>query len=448
MTAVDVAGAGPIAVPPLTEPRTASQPVVAERTLPTGLRVVAVQRSTVPLVELRLRIPFAGSGEADLPIGSLLAETLLSGTAKMSTVEIAATLQEVGGGLSVSVDPDRLIVAGNALADGLPRLLEVLADVLTGAAYPEKEVGTERERLADRIEMAASQPSHAVRKALLRRLYDGHPYAVETPEPEQVRAVESLALRAMHTTRVLPAGSVLILVGDVEPEQALDAVEAALTPWVVTGPTLVTPAVPGLARGPLLLVDRPGSVQSSIRLGLSAIPRAHPEYAALQLANLVFGGYFSSRLVENIREDKGYTYSPHSGIDHSTAGSLLVVSADVATEVTAPALLEIGYELGRIASLPPAVEELEQARQYAIGTLALSISSQAGLAGMLSALAGTGLGLEWLAEHPRRLAGVTIEEAHAAASKYLAPAGAVSVVLGDAEVVQASVSALGEVERG
>jgi predicted Zn-dependent peptidase len=437
-----------IAVPDLTAPRPAATPVSAERTLATGLRVIAVERSSVPLIELRLRVPFAGERESDVAQSSVLAETLLSGTAELSAVGIAATLQEVGGGLAASVDPDRLLVSGNALADGLPRLLEVLASVLTGAAYPGKEVGIERERLADRLEMAASQPSHAVRQALLRRLYGEHPYGTETPEPAQVRLVEAAVLRALHARRVLPAGSVLILVGDLPAEDVLDAVEDALTPWNTTGHELTVPPVRPFAAGPLLLVDRPGSVQSSIRLGLGALPRAHPDYPALQLANLVFGGYFSSRLVENIREDKGYTYSPHSGIDHSVAGSLIVVSADVATEVTAPALVEIAYELGRIATLPPQSEELEQARQYAIGTLALSVSSQAGLASMLTALQTSGLGLDWLAEHPKRLAAVTADEVFAAAAQYLGPARAIPVILGDAGAIEASVSAVGPVVRG
>jgi zinc protease len=436
-----------LAVPGLADPRPAPTPVSAERTLASGLRVIAIERSSVPLVEVRLRVPFAGERESDVAQASVLAETLLSGTAELSAVDIAATLQEVGGGLSVSVDPDRLIVSGNALAAGLPRLLSVLAGVLTGAAYPEKEVGIERERLADRLEIAASQPAHAVRQVLLRRLYGGHPYGTETPDPGHVRLVEHAMLRSVHDRRVLPAGSLLVVVGDTPAEQALDMVEQALAEWTATGEPRTVPPAPAFTYGPLLLADRPGSVQSSIRLGVAAVPRSHPDYPALQLANLVFGGYFSSRLVENIREDKGYTYSPHSGIDHGAAGSIIVISADVATEVTAPALVEIAYELGRIATVPPSAEELEQARQYAIGTLALSISSQAGLASMLSALATSGLGLDWLAEHPRRLAKVTLDEVFAAAATYLGPARTVPVVLGDAAAVEGAMSAVGPVVR-
>jgi zinc protease len=150
--------------------------------------------------------------------------------------------------------------------------------------------------------------------------------------------------------------------------------------------------------------------------------------------------------VENIREDKGYTYGPHSRISHSAAGSRLVVDADVATGVTAPALLEIWYELGRMATLPAKAEELDNVRQYAVGSLALSIATQAGLASTLSALIGVGLGLDWLREHPRRLAAVTLEETFEAARQYLAPGGMVTVVLGDAATIAGPVAAFGPFE--
>jgi predicted Zn-dependent peptidase len=151
--------------------------------------------------------------------------------------------------------------------------------------------------------------------------------------------------------------------------------------------------------------------------------------------------------VENIREDKGYTYSPHSAIEHSIAGSILSLATDVATEVTAPALLETWYELGRLASLPPKDDELEQARQYAIGTLLLGMSTQAGLAGLASTYAGYGLGLDYLVGYSAALAKATRDDVHAAAAKYLAPSGATTVILGDAAKIEAPLAALAPVER-
>ena len=173
--------------------------------------------------------------------------------------------------------------------------------------------------------------------------------------------------------------------------------------------------------------------------------RTHPDAPALALANLIFGGYFSSRWVANIREDKGYTYSPRSAIEHRTLGSTFIASADVATEVTAAALLETTYELGHIATVPVDPSEVANARQYAIGTLALSLSTQAGLASTLSTISALGLGPEYLQAQPGRLAAVTVDEVSAAAQQYLAPSGMVGVVVGDVQRIEAPLQLLGPV---
>ena len=419
-------------------------PKQAERTLSSGLTVIAIRRPTVPLVELRLRVPF---GKAHLARATVLSQALFTGTATMSSIDIAAELQAVGGGLSAGLDPDRLLVTGNSLVAGLDRMLEILAAVLTDPAYPADEVATERDRLVDHIQVAQSQPSHLARTALLKRMYGRHPYAVQTPEAEQVKGVRPGQLRTLHAERVRPEGSVLVLVGDINVEKAIDAAEKALGGWIGAGKDGNVPPAPALEPGPLLLVDRPGSVQSSLRMALPAVPRTDPDHAALQLANMVFGGYFSSRWVENIREDKGYTYGPHTAIEHFIAGSSLVVAAEVATEVTGPAMLETLYELGRIASLPPGEDELEQARRYALGTLRLGMSTQAGLAGLASIYASFGLRLDYLTEHSAALAAATREQVAEAAARYMAPSRAVSVVLGDAEKVEGQLSALTSVER-
>ncbi len=419
-------------------------PREAERTLPNGLTVIAIARSAVPLVELRLRVPF---GRAPLARGTLLSQALFTGTSTMSSIDIAAQLQAVGGGLSAGLDPDWLQISGDSLAAGLDRMLEILASVLTDPAYPNDEVATERDRLVDNIQVALSQPAHLARTALLKRMYGRHPYAVQTPEPNQVHGVRPAQLRALHADRVRPDGAVLVLVGDINPEKAIDAAEKALGSWTGPGRDGTIAATPPLETGPLVLVDRPGSVQSSLRMALPALPRTDPDYAALQLANLVFGGYFSSRWVENIREDKGYTYGPHTAIEHYLAGSALLVAAEVATDVTGPALLETVYELGRIASLPPGVEELEQARRYALGTLRVGMATQAGLAGLASTYANFGLRLGYLSEHSAALAAATRDQVAEVASRYLAPSRAITVVLGDADKIEAPLAALTVVER-
>ncbi len=433
-------------VPTLTRPRRARKLTVDERTLDTGLRVLAVRKPGVPLVELRLRIPFLGTGTAHPARAALLSDTLLTGAGDYDRAGLAAAVQALGADIQVGVDADRLLISANSLATGLTALLDLIALVLTEANYRADEVGIERDRQIERLTIARSRAGTVASEALARRMWGEHPYALDLPLPDAVAATTPAQVRTLHRNRVHPADAVLVVVGDVSPKRVLDQVHAALSRWTGDGSRPRMPKLPEPPAGPLLVVDRPGSVQSSLRMGAPAVGRTDPDYPAAQLANLIFGGYFSSRWTENIREDKGYTYGPHSRIDHHLLGSTVTLDAEVATEVTAPAMLETRYELGRIAALPVTEAEVESVRQYAIGTLALSTATQAGLASTLSALSAFGLGLDWIIEHPARLSRVRVDDVSAAAARMLAPARFTSVVVGDAATISAPLALLEPIE--
>lgn len=432
--------------PALGPPRRQVVPSLSERILPSGLRLVAVRRAAVPLVEIRLRLPFAGTARSHLARSGLLADTFFSGTDRHDAQGLAEAIQSLGGGLAAGSDADRLAVGGSALAANLGGLLGLLAEVLGANTYPADEVGGERERIAEEIQIARTTPSTLAGEAVSRRMFGKHPYGRDLPTAREVRAITPASLRALHGAQVSPAGALLVMVGDVAPRKALDLAERALSGWSADGRTAVTmPAVPAFIPGGIGLLDRPGSVQTSLRLVGPGPTRTDPEYAAFTLANTVFAGYFSSRLVANIREDKGYTYSPHSGLSHADLATTLTVDADVATEVTAPALVETQYELSRVVSATVTQDELDAARRYLIGTLALSTSSQAGLATTLARLVDTGLGAAWLREHPAQLARVSVGQAFDAARRWLAPSALATVLVGDAAQIQDGVAALGQV---
>ena len=437
----------PRPVPALGKPRTSRLPAVADTTLDNGLRVLAVRRAGVPLVELRLRIPFAGKGDDYVAKAQLLGYTLLSGTDRRSASQIAVDLQALGGQLHANNDADRLGISGSVLASGFGGFLELLGELLTSASYPKEEVVAERDRLMQELAIHRSQASVIAREALLHRMYGEHPYGRELPTAEAVAQVKASQLRTLHAKRVVPAGSILTLVGDVQPAKAVAQVQKALAGWTATTKATRTPRLPKPPTGPALLLDRPGAVQTTIRMAGPAPSRDDDGYAAASLANMVFGGYFSSRWTANIREDKGYTYGGHSVFEHPPAGSRLHVSVDVATGVTAPSVLETLYELGRIATVPVKQEELDQARRYAIGSLQLGTASQAGLASMISMLAGADLGVHYLRDFPKQLEAVTVDDVLASATQWMAPTRLTTVLVGDAEVVADSLGALIAVER-
>ncbi|WP_127783664.1 pitrilysin family protein [Rhodococcus sp. X156] len=437
---------GPRALPELGEQRAAAERAQVETVLDNGLRVLAVQNTSVPMVEIRLGVPFAGSEPTHPARAEVLSAALFAGTDRRDRYQVDTELAAVGADLSAGVDPEHLAVDGSVLAEGLPVLLDVLADVLTGATYPDREVDGERSRLVERLEVARSQPGVLAREALLHRAFGDHPSANEVPQAEDVAAVTAEQVRQLHAQAVVPRGSLLVLVGDLDPEDAVAQVRSALAGWTSEATAAVLPPWPAIAPADVLLVDRPGAVQSQIRLVTQGVSRLDETYPAAQLANLVFGGYFSSRLMENVREDKGYTYGASSGMETSSAGAILSVSLDTSRETTAAALMETTYELGRVVHVPPTDAEIASARQYAIGALSISLSTQSGLASTLARLLPLGVDADWVRTHPLRLAEVSNDDVRAAAARMFGPGRFTGIVQCDVATIGADLGTLGSVE--
>jgi predicted Zn-dependent peptidase len=430
---------GPVRVPDV--------PPVAERTLSNGLAVLAATRPGVPRIEMRMRIPF-GTARAtgDGARERLLSDTIRSGTAERSAVAIAEELQRQGAGLRASVSADELVVIGSSLAETAAPFLALMAEVLRGAAYADDEVAIAQARAAQEAAIMRSQPTVIAGDALVGRLYGKHPYGRATPPPASYAEVSAVALRRLHASRVVPSGASLVLVGAAPAHELVELAQGALGEWAGEGPAGATKAPPVPTPSRTLLVDRPGSVQSNLRLGGPAVGRAHEDHARLQVANIVFGGYFSSRLVANLREDKGYSYSPRSAVSHRRRASELVVAAEVATDVTVPALLEVRYELARMAAGTLAPGELDAAKRYLVGTLALATQTQSGLASYLSAITADGLTVDHLVAYPRAVAAVTTDDVMDASLRYLGPRGLQTVIVGDAASVERPLAALDDLE--
>ena len=435
-------------VPEVGKPRSVKLPAVADTTLKNGLRVLAAKRSGVPRVEARLVIPTARGDAGPAARLRMVARTLLSGTSRRSSLDIAELLQQIGGNLDASADEEDIVLSGSALAAELPVLLEVMAEVVTDAAHPDDEVAVERDRMVQEITLARSQPETVAREALMRRLFGKHPYGRGLPDPKEVARTNSASLLETRVQWILPKGSILVLVGDVRPERAVGLAEDAFGVW--RAPRGTSPA--GLARpsavktGPFVLVDREGAVQTSIRMGGDAVDRKHGDYPALALANLVVGGYFISRLSDNIREKRGFTYGVGTGVQHRRACSTFVLQTDVGTEHTGPALVEIRYELERMLAGPISTAELQSAKRYLGGTLAMSIQTQAGLASYLATLAINDLPVEYLRDFPRAVEALDEAAVIDAARTFMAPSRLVTVLVGARAEVEPVAHVLGGVQ--
>ncbi|MEV4613087.1 pitrilysin family protein [Kitasatospora sp. NPDC049258] len=432
-------------LPPLAAPRPAAPLEVVTVLMANGLRVVAARSATVPLVELRLLVPFDG-GPA--PLGAtaeLLAATLLGGTREHGRAALDDRLADIGAQLTARVDPERMVLAGSASADGLPRLLDVLADCLTEPAFAPQDVAEQRDRLRQRIDAARRMPKNTVREALLRRCYGDHPLSRETPESALLAPLDADAVRRLARERLVPRGATLVVVGCAEPQRTADLVCGALARWRSERTVTAAAAPAPVDGGDLDFLPRPGARQAQVRLAATALPRTDARYEALLVANLVLGGYFSSRLVAELRENLGYVYHAQSTIEERAAGSALtVIGFDTDTRTAAAALRAARDELTRIAdTAPPTDEEVIAARSYAVGITALSWSGQSGLAHLLLTLASAGLDHTWLPGHLHRLRTVTPDAVRAAAAHHLAPHHFTGVLAGAPDTLLPELETLG-----
>lgn len=431
--------------PPIASLKARRRHAVSEAELSSGVHALIVRRAGVPLVEVRVVLPLSAAQIAHSAEPLVLSESIMSGTAAHDRAGLADAVGRVGGTLGASLSGDSLVVQASALAGRLPDILSLIAEVLTAATYPAHQVEGDRARTADQMTIALSQPETVAAEAINKRLFGRHPYGAEMPRPDAIRRVSAPRLRRLHSSLVRPSSAQLVLVGDVEPRRTIALAEEAMSGWsqvvaIHEARALMAPAAaPG---GPLLFLDRPGSVQSNIRIGGAMAQRGDEDWPAAALANAIFGGMFTSRLVENLRERNGYTYSPSSTVRHLRVASAVTIGADVSTAVTAAALVETRYELGRIVVGGVTDEELEAARRYLVGTFLLQTATQSGMASTLAALAVSGVGPEYLWSHPARIAKTAKSAVDEAARRYWAPSALATIVVGDAESTTGSLSVL------
>jgi len=429
----------PKELPPFGEERPLPALSLQESTLPNGLTVWLLPRPGFPKVTAIVTV--RGGTAADAPgfegTSEVLAEALKAGTAKRSSRKIAEELEAVGGELSSSAGDDALTLSVDGLSDGASELLEILGDVSENASFPPSEVELAKTNALEGLKVRSAEPSFAADKAFASAVYGNHPYRTVAPTPRAIEAVTPLLLKGVYSSRFRPQGALLVVAGAFEAAALLKAIEGAFGPWKARGlPPPKTLPVPATKPHATLLVDRPGSVQSVLLVGRSTLSPQDPRRYALSVANTIFGGAFGSRLVKNLREDKGYTYTPSSSASTEEQGGILEVRSDVRTEVTAPALLETFYELDRMAAQRVSDEELQKAKRYTSGLFLLRNQLQGSVAAALSANWVKGLPPQALTEFVSRINAATPDEVLAASRAFFPSRSQVVVVVGDAKKIR------------
>jgi zinc protease len=426
-------------------------PRPVERTLKNGLKVLIVENHRVPSVTFSLQLPAStlDDPEGRNGLAEMTAAMLRQGTAKRNARQIAESIAELGAGLNVMAQyGDRFTrVYGSALSENLDPLLDLTADILLHPAFPQDEIDKWKKRKLGELQQSRSSPNFLASERLYRALYAGDGRAVMSASPESVAHIGRDDLVAFHGKYYVPAGSLMGVTGDVTSDQIVARLEKYFADW--KGGDAREPELalkPPLDGKKILLVNRPGSVQTVLALANRAIGRTSPDYIPAMVMNRVLGAGPASRLFINIREEKGFTYGVSSGFNAAKYLNHFVAQSSVRTEVTGPAIDEFLREFRRIRKEPVPREELELAKRAMVAGFALSIESQAGVLSQIMTRVEYGLPADYWDTYPEKVMAVTAAEVQRVARKYVPLDNVQLIAVGDGAKIREALARYGTVE--
>jgi zinc protease len=423
--------------PPPAEPADVQFPEVGRDTLANGLEVVVVENHEQPVVSVRLYVPGGEVADPEGRIGTanLVSRMIDKGTDSRSAEEIAATVEGAGASLSTGASDDYAFVATTALTDRLATVMEVFSDVVRNPTFPADGFETEKKRFTASLEQQLSQPGQLASRHFRQVVYGDHPYA-EEPTPETADPIDRDDLTSFHERRYVPDGSLLVFAGDIDPASAGESAERWFGGWSGSQPDRGDyPEPPAREERALRLVHRPGSVQSSIRIGHLGLQPGSSDTYSVDVMNRILGGGANARLFLILREEKGWTYGAYSTFTDARQRGHFVAGAEVRNPVTDSAVIETLGQMDRIRSEPVGEEELADATNYLTGNFPLQIETPQQVASRVSDVLLRGLDIDYLETYRSRISEVDRQDVRRAARQHLHPDRAAIVVVGDAAAV-------------
>jgi zinc protease len=437
------------AVPTLAAERPVKWPKRTRARLSNGLQVVLAEAHSIPKFhgELFFRAGEALVSDRSVGLAEMTATVVRTGTAQRTSRQIEEDLRRLGADLGASAGLDTSAISFAGLSEFAEPLLKLVNELAREASFPAPEFERERRQKLEEVKLERTSPGFLAGERLRKVLFGAHPYARVSPSEAQVAAYKREDLEAVYREIYTPENALLMLVGDFEPQKVLTQIEKIFGDWAGKKPaTKEAPALPTFRGRRVYLVHNPGSVQTQILVGCHAITRNHPDWIRLGLANSLYGGAFNSRLVMNIREDKGYTYSPRSGITPMRKHGYFSISAAVRNEVVAASLTEIFYELDRLRSVPVPEAELADAQNYLSGIFSMGLATQEGLLSQFSTAELHELPEDYLETYRDKVRALSSADLLATARKYFDSANMQIVVVGDRAQIGEQATLFGEVE--
>lgn len=426
-------------------------PRATEAKLPNGLQVILLENHKVPTFTAQMVI--LSGGLTDKPdfrgLATFTSALIREGTAKRSSKDIAEQMDSIGATLGSfsGLSSITSTVTTSGLVESLDQTFEIMADVIRNPSFPAEEVEKYQTRALAQLQLQRSSPQFLAQEQFSRAIYGDHPAALVAPPAESIKKLTPKDLAAFHSAYYRPNNAILAIVGDLTLKELMPKIEKAFGDWQKRDvPATAIPAVPAQAGSRILLIDRPGSVQTVLQLGTLGIERTNPDYFSLLLADRILGGGPAARLFLNLREDKGYTYGAYSNFGGTKFRGTWVSASEVRTDVTEGAMKEFMFELKRLRDETVSEEELDNARRSIVGSFALSLEQPQSLLQNIVTQKLYDLPADYWDTYPQKVAAITSDDIKSIARKYIDLDHLHVVAVGDAAKARDVLAKYGKVE--
>ncbi len=410
-------------------------PPYAFRTLPNGLQVVAVSHHEQPAVSLRLivRAGTAQDPENRPGVASLLATLLDQGTTTKSAEQIAQGIDSIGGALGTGAVSDLTFINAVVMKDSLGVGLDFVSDIAQHPGFAPEEIDRQRQQILSSLKVSYDDPDYLADMVFERLVYGFNPYGrPQSGTPATIASIGRDDLVAFHRKWFGPNNAILAIVGDVSADEAFAGAQRAFGNWrraQADAPSFVDPPPPTRR---LVVIDRPGAVQTEIRVGNVGIPRKHDDYMALDLAVKILGGEGANRLHRVLRTERGLTYGASADMNGMKQSGDIVAETNTRSETTGETLRLMVDEFWRLIRDRVSDRELSGAQDYLTGSFPLTIETPSQIATQVLNAVFYGLDLDELQTYRERVNGVTAEDVQRVARGYLHPDRLTIVLVGDA----------------
>jgi len=427
--------------PPGGAPKPFTVPPATSFTLPNGLRVTMVPYGTVPKVMVAAVVRAGNLNESaeQVWLADITGEMMKEGTKTRSAEQVAQEAAAMGGPIEINVGPDQTRVSADVLSEFGPKLVALLADVVENPSLPSSELPRLKQDAQRKLAIAKTQPQQIATEEFRRTLYPNHPYGRTFPTEEMISKYSVDDVQKFYGDNFGAARTHVYVVGRFDAGAMKQAVTSAFSSWKKGSDPFIDIPKPAMQRS-FSLVDRPGAAQTTLYIGLPTAYPGNADYIPLIVMNALLGGSFGSRITSNIREQKGYTYSPTSQLSPRYHDAYWLQVADVTTNVTGPSLKEIFYEIDRLQKEPPTDAELKGIKNYLSGVFVLQNSSRQGIITQLSFVDLHSLGDDYLRTYVQKINAVTPQQVSAVATKYIKTDEMTVVAVGDKQKISEQVA--------